>query len=393
MFEPMTLDAFAEFTKVPAAEIERYRAAGLLDPEGDGKYEPADVLRLHVVRARLGAGQALDELARDLRSTDHPVGRRLFCTSERRYTIDEVVAETGIDPDRIQAMRAALGMPADKLYDEDDLRSVGGPMVSLMPWEALIEGARVYADGLRRLAEAGSHITHRYLCEPLAKAGVPDTEIVWGLGNVFETVTASITAQVHHMWSDYLLQASIDHAVLHLLEKDPGASPGTIDTTIVFADLALSSSIADLEGDEAAFAIIDRTDRAVRELALAHGGKLVKQIGDEFMLTFADPASAVRFALDLDDRLAGAEARHVAVRVGIHSGRVLFRLGDYYGQAVNVAARIVSMAMPHAILVTEPLAKAAAIEGIDVEEIGVRSLRGMEEPLALYRVVTDVAAR
>jgi len=53
---------------------------------------------------------------------------------------------------------------------------------------------------------------------------------------------------------------------------------------------------------------------------------------------------------------------------------------------VNVAARIVSMAMPNSILITETVAKAAIDAGLSVEELGVRSLRGMEEPLSLYRV-------
>src|SRR5207244_13414133 len=125
---------------------------------------------------------------------------------------------------------------------------------------------------------------------------------------------------------------------------------------------------------------------------LKHDGHLVKQIGDEFMLVFGDAARAVRFAIDLHETMSRIE-RFVALRTGIHSGSVLYRIGDYFGNAVNVAARIASMAMPNAILVTEPVAKAAADQGIESVELGVRGLRGMEEPVPLYRVVNEAGER
>ena len=75
-----------------------------------------------------------------------------------------------------------------------------------------------------------------------------------------------------------------------------------------------------------------------------------------------------------------------AIRVGVNSGPALYRTGDYLGSAVNVASRVVNAAMPGQILLTEPVAKAASNEGIPVEEVGVRMMRGVDDPLALYRV-------
>jgi class 3 adenylate cyclase/DNA-binding transcriptional MerR regulator len=384
----MTIEDFADFTRCPVSEIQEYCEAGLLDPDGDGVFDDADVLRLQIVRSTIRQQRTIPEIQQEVRTSDHPIVGRLFRASGRRYTIDEAAELTGIDVERLRVFNTILFASGDERLDDEDLENLRLDPIMQMPWEVQLEGARIYGDGLRRLADAGAHLTHRYLCEPLQRAGMNDVEVVEQMGSALGDVTSAVTRMVHHMWSDYLLQAAIDHAVLHLLPRDPDAPPGTVDTTIVFADLALSTSIAELEGDEAAYFVIDRTDRAVRELAWEHGGKLVKQIGDEFMLTFGEPAAAVRFAVKLQDHIQRTEERHIAARIGIHSGRVLFRLGDYYGQAVNVAARIVSMALPHAILLTEPVAKAAANEGIQVEEIGVRSLRGMEEPLPLYRVMS-----
>jgi len=111
----------------------------------------------------------------------------------------------------------------------------------------------------------------------------------------------------------------------------------------------------------------------------------VKQVGDGFMLAFRDPAAAVRFAVATQAELA-RDPDLPAIRVGINSGPALYRTGDYLGGAVNVASRVVSSAMAGQILLTEPVAKAATNEGIPVEEVGVRIMRGVDDPLALYRV-------
>jgi adenylate cyclase len=126
-------------------------------------------------------------------------------------------------------------------------------------------------------------------------------------------------------------------------------------------------------------------DATVRPLLVDHDGKLVKQVGDGFMLAFRDPADAVRFAVATQAELA-RDPELPAIRVGINTGPALYRTGDYLGGAVNVASRVVNSAMPGQILLTDPVATAAIKAGIEVEELGVRMMRGVDDPLALYRV-------
>ena len=86
--------------------------------------------------------------------------------------------------------------------------------------------------------------------------------------------------------------------------------------------------------------------------------------------SFRDPAAAVRFAVAAQTELA-RDVELPAIRVGINAGPVLYRTGEYLGGQ---------------ILMTEPVAKVASNEGIPVEEVGVRMMRGVDDPLALYRV-------
>jgi adenylate cyclase len=381
--QPLPLEEFAELVRVSADEIERHRAAGLLDPDGDGLFNGQDVLRIQIVRAE---GGDVDGMRERLAASDDPVNRALF---QPKTSIDDIAERTGLSAGTLADFRTAFGFSMDDV-DEDDIEALGLPrtlMTAGLPPEAVLEGARVYGDALRRIAEAGMHICHRYLCEPMARSGSSQEEIVAQMGAVWAELAQVSLDTVRHLYMDFLIDAAAEHAVAHLRGSEAeDAPPGSLVATILFADVALFSTIADLEGDEAAVLVLDRADRAVRELRSRHGGKLVKQIGDEFMLTFADPKGAIRFACELSARIAGTE-RDAAVRIGMHTGTVLYRMGDYYGKAVNVAARIASMAMPNAILVTEPVAKAAADEGMTVEELGVRDLRGMDAPISLYRVI------
>jgi class 3 adenylate cyclase len=64
----------------------------------------------------------------------------------------------------------------------------------------------------------------------------------------------------------------------------------------------------------------------------------------------------------------------------------LYCTGDYLGSAVNVTSRVVNSAMPGQILLTEPVATAASKAGIEIDELGVRIMRGVDNPLAPYRL-------
>ena len=384
MADPLALEDFASKTDTTTDEIERFVAAGLLDLDGDGTFDDLDVMRLHAVLRHLEEGKDLATFRDDLVTlSDHYVAA-LF-EDEVRYTIDEALERTGVPLEQMIGFATALGFGQDGVINADDIKmlELAKSMVDAgFPWEALIEGARVYADALRRVAEASLQMTHRYLCEPLVRAGRDEREVAVEVGKSVSVIGPAAETLLMHLHRVYMSEAALAHSASHLEHHDPNAPPGSMEQTIVFVDLSLFSSYTYLEGDEAAVEVIDVFDRTVRELAIAHKGRIVKQIGDEFMLIFREPAAAVRFAIALRDRSEG----QVALRTGIHHGWVLYRLGDYWGNAVNVAARIVSMAMPNSILVTEPVAKAALGAGIEAEEIGVRSLRGMDEPLSLYRI-------
>jgi class 3 adenylate cyclase len=161
--------------------------------------------------------------------------------------------------------------------------------------------------------------------------------------------------------------------------------------TIVFVDLASFTMLTETQGDDAAVRVLGRVEEILRPLVMRHGGRVVKQVGDGFMLAFRDAADAVRATVELRDAIA--EPGIPEMRAGINTGIAVFRGSDYIGSTVNIASRVASAAMADQILLTGTTAERMRHEDLDVEEVGVRLLRGVDEPLALFRPVTVTERR
>ena len=99
-------------------------------------------------------------------------------------------------------------------------------------------------------------------------------------------------------------------------------------------------------------------------------GWVVKTVGDEVMFAVEDPRDAALIALELTERI-GADEVLPGIRTGLALGPVLVRFGDAFGQVVNTAARLTSVAKPDTVLVDPALAE--ALEGVD--GLHLRSMR------------------
>jgi adenylate cyclase len=111
----------------------------------------------------------------------------------------------------------------------------------------------------------------------------------------------------------------------------------------------------------------------------------VKWMGDEVMLSFLDPRSAI-VAIGHILTQCRADPRLPLTRTALHHGPVIRRAGDLFGSTVNIAARIAAMAAPGQLLATKPVADVAGAEGIQVEDLGLTSLRSLPDAIQLYAI-------
>jgi class 3 adenylate cyclase len=128
---------------------------------------------------------------------------------------------------------------------------------------------------------------------------------------------------------------------------------------VLFADISGSVSLYANRGDTVAFDLIDRCLGLVEQHVTLHDGRVIKRAGDAVLAEFDDAARAVCAAADMlqavEDPSRGLHSEGVHVRVGISYGTVVRVAGDIYGDRVNVAARLLSLAGPDEILISEPV--------------------------------------
>jgi class 3 adenylate cyclase len=168
------------------------------------------------------------------------------------------------------------------------------------------------------------------------------------------------------------------------------------DLTFLFTDLKDSTLVYETVGDVNAYNLVRRHFDALLQAVGQNSGAVVKTIGDAVMATFVSPADAVRAALDMQSALAEfdtAGSAELILKIGIHRGRsIAVTLNDridYFGQTVNVAARVQQLAGAGDIVLSADVYRqpdvADLLEGFEVvEESGV--MKGVEETIPVFRV-------
>jgi adenylate cyclase len=156
--------------------------------------------------------------------------------------------------------------------------------------------------------------------------------------------------------------------------------------TFLFADLVGFTALAELEGDDRALEVVLALQRRVRGLLEEHSAEQVKTIGDGLMLRCSDPRGAILLGLRLIEQIDGDNGVP-PVRVGIHTGPALANDGDWYGRAVNVAARLCAVAPGGEVMVSDSTREAAGtLQGIDWGKRELHWLRNVSQPVGTYLV-------
>src|SRR5581483_1514386 len=159
--------------------------------------------------------------------------------------------------------------------------------------------------------------------------------------------------------------------------------------TFVFADLVGYGALTEQRGDEAAMRVAREFRRVMQVLSHEHGAWHVKSMGDGAMICVPDAGRAVALAARTLSEVGG-HPDLLPVRVGAHTGSAVLHDGDWYGSAVNVAARLVDAARPNQALVSDTTRDAAGVGGRRVlsgrHEVG---LRGVRLPLGVWPLAGD----
>jgi len=154
--------------------------------------------------------------------------------------------------------------------------------------------------------------------------------------------------------------------------------------TVLFTDIVDSTARAAVVGDRRWRQTLQTHQGVVRRELERFRGREIKTTGDGFLATFDGPARAIRCAFAIRDaaRRAGLE-----IRVGLHTGECEVMPDDIGGIAVHIASRVVTEARPGEVLVSRTVKDLVAGSGIEFEDRGSRSLKGLDSEWRLFAAV------
>lgn len=388
----MSLRGLAEAVHEPLERAQHWEELGLLPHEGD-LFEPDALDRARLISFAVRRGITAESIAQ---ACDHHdvIGRfaKLIAGTEPRTarTLDDAARSVGLDELFVRRLWVASGLgDQPEAFDEDVemLRTVALALEGGMPGDALLQLTRVLNDALTRVAESETRLFHFYVHERLRAEGLTGVELDAATDQVSAPLQTLVEPAVLYFHRKAWSRATREDMMLHLVEDVGGddEAVGRMTVAVLFVDLASFTLMTEAMGDTAAAVVVERFSDLVREAAGECDGRILKQIGDEFMLVFASGTQTVRCGRSIMAK-ASAEQQFPDVRLGAHSGVALYREGDYVGATVNVAARVASQATPGQFLVTDAIRRELGTDDAAVTPVGSRSLKGVSDEVDLFEV-------
>jgi adenylate cyclase len=393
-----TREEAAERAGVEPPYLDRLLDVGILTPAAGG-FSDSDVRRMSLAKSLEGAGIPLDAVGAAIRQgsvsldfLDAEAYERFSALSDQ--TFREASERTGIPLELVTVLRESLGLvppePDDRLR-EGELAIL--PFIQVQIDEgfrpASIERLlRVQGNSTRLVAEQESAWWWSEVVAPAYEDGKSLQEI--GSAEFADRISplmdqallAMYHAQQARTWTANIIEGFeqvMDRAGIHSrLERVPA---------ICFLDISGYTRLTQELGDDRSAEVAGTLARLVQRSSVQHGGKPIKWLGDGVMFHFPQPGPGVRAALEMVDAIPAAGLP--PVHVGLAAGPVLFQEGDYFGQTVNLSARIADYARAGEVLVSRTVADASDEEGIAFQDIGSVELKGVSGTTHLLRAQSN----
>lgn len=284
---------------------------------------------------------------------------------------DEVAALAGVDELGARGLWNAMGFaevpPGEKAFTRLDVEALQNALalrdLGIVDNDTLLVLARSMGQGLARMAEAQVDVLRRL------SDGMTVDEATLAAGEAAADVLPKLERIVVHIWRRQFAAATARAFVAATEGGQPLLAVGFVD----LVDFTHSTQHWDASTLER---LLERFESQTALRVTHVGGQVIKTLGDAVLYVCDAPGAAVEVALQ-------TVAAHTAdeelpdVRAGVALGPVLVRLGDVFGQPVNIASRLTDEARPRTVLVDDRTAEALADDGsYDLKRLRRRSVRG-----------------
>jgi adenylate cyclase len=381
-----SLSRIATLAGVREVRLQKWHEAGLFErvtPQTD-----AWVARCHVLAELERARVPLNVLVAADRSN----------ILERAYFLDflqqlrtgkhlraDVVRDTGLTEDLLLRMCDSLGIDDSSVFTDDELlflTAIAEAMRQGLPEPMVLETCELWGAYMRYIAAAEVVSYDTNLARRLpssARSPLELAALIAPLTRALLKATDLLPGPLHRR---HLLQALDLRTIVEGHEE--ALEPGEIDITMGFVDLSGFTALTEEEGDRQALVYARRLERLMRRESRAGGPRIVKRLGDGLMIASPTVFSMLPAVIRVVE--ATRERQDMpSARAGIAFGRVQTRAGDFFGHAVNVAARLLAEAQPSEVLVTEEVVEEAGSGPYIFRNAREIELHGIREPVRVWR--------
>lgn len=309
--------------------------------------------------------------------------------ADRTVSPAQIAARGGLSVEHTATMMEAFGLPRPPPEEptftpEEAVALVElGELEELWPDVVRLQVGRAYGAMLAGIARAEVQAFQTHTERQVRERGGDAATQLSAVKATFERLLPladPLLLGVHRRWLEHELgQRAVRAAEQHVAAIE---LPGAVDVTFLFCDLKDFTAFAETQGDAAAMTAIERfVDVVAHERG--DDGTLVKSLGDGAMLVYKDPVEAVRAGL----RIIRAMRRFTdpGVHASVHRGVAIARSGDYFGSAVNLASRLLSVAGRD-----ELVAGTSVVDGcagaFAWQMVGETQLRGVTNPVVVHRL-------
>ncbi|GAB3126996.1 adenylate/guanylate cyclase domain-containing protein [Streptomyces calidiresistens] len=277
---------------------------------------------------------------------------QLIIGSERQYTPYQAARTADVPMDLAARFWRAMGFPdvgqAKALTEADVLalrRLAGLVEAGLLSESMAVQVARSTGQTTARLADWQIDSFLEGLTEP-PEPGMTRSEVAYPL---VELLLPELEEFLVYVWRRQLAAATG-----RVLQAQDDAEMVDRRLAVAFADLVGFTRLTRRLEEEELGELVENFETTAADLVAARGGRLIKTLGDEVLYAADDPALAADIGLELVETLA-EDPKIPQIRVGIAFGTVTTRMGDVFGNTVNLASRLTSIAPKDAVLVDEAM--------------------------------------
>jgi adenylate cyclase len=274
----------------------------------------------------------------------------------RKYIREDVTDASGTSPEESRALWRALGFPTvgddERVFTDADIEALRNvkalEAVGAIDDDVMRAMTRIIGQSFARLASwQGQLVVEIVARNPELLADGGGARVV----EMMDELTPLVGALHDYVWRRQLA------AYFSRIASNAGAGLGAeTNLAVGFVDMADFTAFTRRSSEAELRGVLEAFESLASDIVGDNRGQIVKTIGDEVLFTADDPRDAAQIALRILEAVESDE-KLPPVRAGVAYGPVVMRLGDVYGQPVNIASRLTTVARSDSVLVDERLAE------------------------------------